>query len=136
MRARFSDRRFAGVGEIYAGYYEIYVAVELVADGLRARFDGVLFSPWERDDLVDFLDELVADFRGWTGRRTWKTNNLTLEAGFSSGGHIQLDWTLLPELLSPSWRVTVTTWIEAGEQMSALATDARVFLTPPQPARR
>ncbi len=133
MRARFSNRSFIGLGDVYAGYYELYVTVELLADGLRARFDKVLFSPWEHDDLLEFLDGLAADFRGWTGERTWRTNHLTLDAGFGSGGHIQLDWTLCPTTISPPWRTTVTTWIEAGEQMSALAADARSFLAPPEP---
>ncbi|WP_425464086.1 DUF6228 family protein [Nocardia pseudobrasiliensis] len=65
--------------------------------------------------LLEFLDGLAADFRGWTGERIWRTNHLTLDASFGSGGHIQLDWTLCPTTISPPWRTTVTTCIEAGE---------------------
>jgi uncharacterized protein DUF6228 len=47
--------------------------------------------------------------------------------------HDPMNWTLLPALISPRWRATVTTTIEAGEQMSALAADIRSFLTRPEP---
>lgn len=134
VRIRFCNRHFDGDYAIHmAGYYDIHMAVELIADGLHAQFDDILFSPWDRDDLVNFLDGLAADFHGWTGHRTWRTNHLALEASFGSGGHVQLNWTLLPTLISPSWQATVTTWIEAGEQMSALAADTRSFLTRPEP---
>jgi hypothetical protein len=115
------------------GDYDTHMAIELIADGLRAQFDDILFSPWDRDDLINFFDGLATDFHGWTGHRTWRTNYLALEANYGSGGHVELNWTLLPALISPPWRATVTTTIEAGEQMSALAADIRSFLTRPEP---
>jgi hypothetical protein len=138
VRIRLCDRHFDGdYGDLHpfhmSGDYDTHMAIELIADGLRAQCDDILFSPWDRDDLINFLDGLAADFRGWTGHRTWRTNHLALEASFGSGGHVELNWTLLPALISPPWRATVTTTIEAGEQMSTLAADIRSFLTRPKP---
>jgi len=134
VRIRFCDRRFAGDYTIHmADDYDTHMAIEFIADGLHAQFDDILFSPWDRDDLINFLDGLAADFHGWTGHRTWSTNHLALEANYGSGGHVELNWTLLPALIYPPWRATVTTTIEAGEQMSTLAEDTRFFLTRPKP---
>ena len=116
-----------------AGEYDVQMAAELNADGLRAQCDSLVVSPWDRDAFVTLLDGLAAHFHGWTGPRTWRTNRFSLEAVFHSGGHVQLTWALTPTMIDPLWRVAMTTWIEAGEQMSALAADARSFLTRPEP---
>ncbi|MFE3988954.1 DUF6228 family protein [Nocardia tengchongensis] len=79
--------------------------------------------------MIAFLDGLASDYRGWSGERIWCTNHLAIEAGFSSGAHVELRWTVSPTLTDLSWRATVSTRIEAGEQISALAVDTRSFLT-------
>ncbi|TDD67563.1 hypothetical protein E1298_39270 [Actinomadura rubrisoli] len=120
---RFFDRQFAEE-------YETYLAVEMRGDGLHARFDDLTLSVWDDETLADFLDGLVADFRGWTGQRTWRINHLTLNAAFQSGGHVSLGWTLQRWLTrADSWQATLTTWIEAGEELAALASDVRAFVT-------
>ncbi|MFE7096723.1 DUF6228 family protein [Streptomyces erythrochromogenes] len=110
--------------------HEITFAVEVAADGLRARLDSVSASVWDRaGDLTEFLDGLARDFRGWEGDRAWVTNQLVLTAVFHSGGHVQLSWGLRPGMLAEdSWECSVTTTLEAGEQMSRVAADVRSFL--------
>lgn len=121
-RVRFFDRYFRGE-------YETGFAVEVHADGLQARLDSVETSVWDHEYLTDFLDRLVADFRGWDGERTWSTNDFYLRAVFRSGGHIGLTWTLRPwTTRSDSWEASVTTWVEGGERMAGLAADVRQFL--------
>ncbi|MGW2275294.1 DUF6228 family protein [Streptomyces yangpuensis] len=110
--------------------HEITLAVEVVADGLRARLDSVSVSVWDRaGDLTEFLEGLAADFRGWEGERSWVTDRLVLTATFHSGGHVQLSWGLRFGIFAEdSWECSVTTTLEAGEHMSRVASDVRSFL--------
>lgn len=108
----------------------VHYAIEVCAAGLNARLDGVAAWNWGAD-LAPFLEELSEGFRGWEGERVWQTNDrdLTVRAVFRSGGHVGLTWTLRPWRISVgSWDASVTTWLEAGEQMSTLAADVRHFL--------
>ncbi|MFD8010740.1 DUF6228 family protein [Streptomyces sp. NPDC058955] len=109
---------------------EIAFAVEVMADGLCARLDSVSVSVWDRaGDLTEFLDGLARDFRGWEGERSWVTNRLVLTALFRSGGHVQLSWGLRSGIFAEdAWECSVTTTLEAGEQMSRVASDVRSFL--------
>ncbi|MEV6979406.1 DUF6228 family protein [Kitasatospora sp. NPDC093806] len=109
----------------------VQYAVEASAPGLAVRVDGVVAWNWGAE-LAPFLEELAADFRGWSGQRVWQTSNrdLTVTAVFRSGGNIGLTWTLHPwRSAAGGWEASVTTWFEAGEQMSALAVDVHRFLT-------
>nr|WP_206325130.1 MULTISPECIES: DUF6228 family protein [unclassified Streptomyces] len=108
----------------------VHYAVELRAPGLTARADEVV--SWRRDgDLAPFLDALAADYRGWDGERNWRTDDrdLAVSAAFRSRGRIGLTWTLRPwPTAVGGWAASVTTWLEAGEQMASLAADVRHFL--------
>ncbi len=123
------DTRVRLFGRYFPDEHGTGFAVELCADGLRARLDSVETWVWDHEYLHDFLARLAADFRGWYGERTWNTNHLTLRAVFRSGGHVGLTWTLMSRTTQEdSWRASATTWLEAGEQMTALAADVREFL--------
>ncbi|MFI7870419.1 DUF6228 family protein [Streptomyces salinarius] len=113
----------------------VHYAVELRAPGLTARVDEVVAWIWD-SDLTTFLKELAAEYRGWDGERSWQTNDrdLTVSAVFRSGGHIGLTWSLQPwPQAAGGWGASVTTWLEAGEQMTSLAADVRHFLSGEQP---
>ncbi|WP_217251556.1 DUF6228 family protein [Streptomyces sp. AC602_WCS936] len=108
----------------------VHYAIEACAPGLNARVDEVVAWIWEAD-LVPFLEELARDFRGWDGERVWQNSDhdLTVTAVFRAGGHVGLTWTLQPWPTAAGGRAGyVTTWLEAGEQMSILAADLRHFL--------
>jgi hypothetical protein len=105
-------------------------AIEVRARGMYACLDDVRAWLGGRD-LAAFLDELVVDFRGWDGTRVWQTfdRDLTVGAVHRSGGHVGLTWRLRPwRAADGGWDAAVTTWLEAGEQLSTLATDLRYFL--------
>ncbi|MEU2112154.1 DUF6228 family protein [Streptomyces sp. NPDC019507] len=114
----------------------VHYAVEARAPALTARVNEVV--AWTRDsDLARFLEELAADYQGWDGERRWQTDDrdLIVSAVFRSGGHVGLTWTLRPwPKDAGGWSASVTTWLEAGEQMSALAADVRHFLAPSREA--
>ncbi|MEV5510166.1 DUF6228 family protein [Streptomyces orinoci] len=110
----------------------VHYAVEAQAPGRALRVDQVVAWNWGADGLVPFLEGLATDYRGWDGQWEWRTDNrdLTISAAFRSGGHVGLTWTLRPwRSAAGGWEASLTTWIEAGEQMSALAADIRHFLT-------
>jgi hypothetical protein len=113
----------------------VHYAVELWAPGLTARVNEVVAWIWD-SDLTTFLEDLVADYRGWDGERSWQTNDrdLTVSALFRSGGYVGLTWAMRPwPQAAGGWGASVTTWLEAGEQMATLAADVRTFLTGEQP---
>ncbi|WP_017595940.1 DUF6228 family protein [Nocardiopsis potens] len=109
----------------------VHYAVELRAPGLTARVDEVV--AWVHDGgLALFLEGLAADYRGWDGERRWRTDDrdLAVSAVFRSGGYVGLTWTLRPwPKAAGGWSASVTTWLEAGEQMASLAAGIRHFLT-------
>ncbi|MEU7030492.1 DUF6228 family protein [Streptomyces sp. NPDC046275] len=113
----------------------VHYALELRAPGLTARVDEVVAWIWD-SDLTTFLEELAADYRGWDGERSWQTDDrdLTLSAVFRSGGYVGLTWALRPwSQAAGGWGASVTTWLEAGEQMASLAADVGNFLAGEQP---
>ncbi|MFC9882216.1 DUF6228 family protein [Streptomyces libani] len=108
----------------------VHYAVEVWAPGLAASVDEVVAWLWD-SGLAPFLEELAADYRGWDGARSWQTNDrdLSVSAVFRSGGHIGLTWVLRPwPDIAGGWSASVTTWREAGEQMTSFAAEIRHFL--------
>ncbi|MEV8405570.1 DUF6228 family protein [Streptomyces niveus] len=108
----------------------VHYAVELRAPGLNARVDEVVSWIWD-SDLAPFLAGLAADYRGWDGERSWRTDDaaLAVAAVFRSGGYVGLTWTLRPWPASGGrWGASVTTWVEGGEQLAAFAAGIRQFL--------
>ncbi|MGW8954974.1 DUF6228 family protein [Streptomyces sp. NPDC055709] len=113
----------------------VHYAVELRAPGLTARADEVVAWIWD-SDLAPFLEKLAEDYRGWDGERSWQTNDgdIMVSAVFRAGGHVGLTWTLRPwPEAAGGWTASVTTWLEAGEQMASLTSDIRHFLAGEQP---
>jgi hypothetical protein len=118
----------------FTGQHETAFAVDLQAGGLAAHYRDITVAVWDPEDLPGFIDGLAASFRGWSGTRSWAANHLKLTATFHSGGHVELRWMLRPWVSrQDSWEASVTTWLEAGQQMTVLAADIRAFLTRPQP---
>jgi hypothetical protein len=104
-------------------------SIDVQAPGLQACVDGIEVWVWDEADLPGFVAGLASDFQGWTGERIWQTNHLTIQAEYHSRGHVRLTWTLRPWVSrDDSWRATVTTWLEAGEQMRNLADELALFL--------
>ncbi len=85
------------------------------------------------DGLADFFEELVIDFTGWDGTRTWTSHRADLQLEASHSGHwVKLLWTL--RFPNPSydpddmWSVTVRTSVSPGEDLTNLAREVRSFL--------
>jgi hypothetical protein len=109
---------------------ETVFTIEAHADGLHACIRDVSVAVWDREYLSTFLQDLAADFRGWAGERSWSTSHLALRAVFHSGGHVELTWILRPWSSGKDvWEASLTTWVEGGEQLTALAADVGTFLS-------
>lgn len=83
---------------------------------------GVFATTFHDGGLVDFMQTLAGDFRGWEDTRHWRAlENLDLEATNPGKGHVlfelKLDHTADPE----SWRFSVPFEVEAGETMQRLS---------------
>lgn len=104
-------------------------SVDLRARGFQATVRGAEVGIWDDSDLPRFVGRLAADYQGWSGLRTWDTRYLLVEAEHHSRGRVRLAWTLRPwDGDGASWSATVTTWLEAGEQMRRLADDLAMLL--------
>ena len=120
-------------GRYFPDEYGVGFSIDARAGGLRAELGDV--RVWGYDDvwLPDFIAGLAADYRGWTGERTWETGHLSIRARWRAGGHVALTWALESRLArSDSWHASMTTWLEAGEQMTTLAADLSEFLPLPK----
>ncbi len=106
--------------------YHVVFGAEATDAGVQARVETVGVSVW--DKLDDFFDGLAKDFRGWDGERAWTNNHLVVAATFGRGGHVYVRWTLRADVFDNGWECTVSTVVEAGEEMAALAADLRAFL--------
>lgn len=112
--------------------YTAGFAVEGRGAGLQVQLPGVEVYAWDEGWLPGFVGQLAEDYRGWDGERIWRTSHLSVRAVFHSGGHVALTWDLQPApVWVDTWLVSITTWVEAGEQMSGLAADLREFLPRP-----
>lgn len=107
-------------------------AVEIRAEGLHA-VHGVGTWVWE-GSLPAFISGLAADFRGWPGERRWQCQDgFGVRAVFHPRGHVALTWDLQPPWRPDEWQVSMTTWLDAGEQMGRLAADLHELLPLPAP---
>jgi hypothetical protein len=102
------------------GLVLLTVAAEGV--GLSAAVD---VQTLDGDGLDDFFAGLDKDFRGWAGKRHWKSfeGDLELEA-VHAGRVILLSWTLRfppPVEESWDWQVTIRVPITPGEELENLA---------------
>jgi hypothetical protein len=84
-------------------------------------------------ELVRFFDEMAAEWRGWQGRKVFKSaeDDLRIEATADRMGHIQLRITISNDVPPPDdqWQVSVSIWLEAGG-MDFLARRMKKFLNP------
>lgn len=109
--------------------------VEITAERLTASFS---IGTSHGDGLAEFLFGLAQDFRGWQGTRSWRSleNDLTLAAGYESGGHVRLTWTARRFGWNwhedIHWSVSVEFVREAGEEMLDLAREVSSFFGEPE----
>jgi hypothetical protein len=106
--------------------------VKVNASGLRASAGVVTFP---QDDLALFFAGLADDWRGWEGRRTWRSveGDLTLNA--THQGRVLFEIGLSQPYTPVGWTVAVAVEVNAGEELARLATEAAALLEQPSHGR-
>ncbi len=77
--------------------------------------------------FAEFWRGLAAEWRGWSGKKTWESleDEFGLSAESNRTGHIVVTVTLASSH-DPNWRLEVTLALEAG-QLERIASDAADF---------
>ena len=99
----------------------------LISPGLTATAeldnDPILFS---QPMLRDFFAELAADWRGWTGTRSWRAGALAFDAEHDGLGHVRLTVELERDLYD-NWKASVPLYLDAGS-LHHLAREVSSFI--------
>jgi hypothetical protein len=105
----------------YVGYVEVSIG-----DELAVRRDVQQHYASGFSDLARFFESLAADWRGWSGERTWESLEGELAFTATHDGHVRLRIDVRGSI-ERDWRVRCDLAVEPGEQLSAAARDARAF---------
>ena len=110
------------------GYEFVDFTVRIDATGLSAT--TVVRSFETQQGLREFFGSLASDWRGWQGTRRWESieHHLAIEATVDHHGHVALTFTLQRHYRPDAWSVTVTVSVDAGEEMTKLASRIDDFL--------
>lgn len=95
---------------------------ELRAETLSAQ--AILYG-LDFADLGTYFEELAAKWRGWTGSIDWRSLEGDLEISANYDRHVLLRVRLLGDRYRTEWVAEATITLEAGEQLSAVASDVR-----------
>lgn len=81
-------------------------------------------------DSPTFIQQLVDDFRGWEGTRSWRSleDQLRIDATWTGGGHVELSFRLTPSV-QDKWAVNVRFTLEAGEELRSLRDGLAAFMS-------
>lgn len=82
-------------------------------------------------DLATYFDDLVADWRGWSGSRVWRSVEDDLEISAEHHGHVLLRISLRGDPYQSDWRASATVELDPGEQLSEAAADVRALVAGP-----
>ena len=101
------------------------ITAELASNGLRAVRTVVHSYSTGFADLADFFDGLVADWRGWSDTRQWRSleGDLSIEGRYEYR-HVQLRITLRAYGSgwgNEGWKAMADLTVDPGEQLSQIA---------------
>jgi hypothetical protein len=114
-----------GDGYIWVVHSEIY------DDGMSAKTSVTLAG--EETDLGTFFQRLADDWRGWEGAREWRSleGEMAIDARHDGRGHVAIGVTLRrarESYADDAWSARVVFTVDAGEEMTRLASDVRDLL--------
>jgi hypothetical protein len=80
-------------------------------------------------DLVDFFEDLAANWKGWEGVKSWTSieEDFALSCMSDKPGHVAMRVTLKSGLFEDDWCVKATIYMDAG-RLGAIASSVRQFL--------
>jgi hypothetical protein len=95
--------------------------------GLRAETlsaQSILYG-LDFSDLGTYFEDLAGNWRGWTGSIDWRSLEGDLEISANYDRHVLLRVRLLGDRYRTEWVAEATISLDAGEQLSAVASDVR-----------
>lgn len=118
--ARLELRRFRWSGRDVESY-----TADLWSDGIRATTSVYTYGT---DGLADFVHDLAARWRGWSGAERWSSleGQLALEASHDGLGTVTVVVRLTPSALMDRWSSMVVLALDAGG-LAPLAKDVDRF---------
>jgi hypothetical protein len=105
-----------------------HFTVDVRGPGLSATRAVFIYG---HTDIAAYLGDLAANWRGWSGARTWESPeyDLTMAATHEAGSHVNIQVTVKDGPVH-TWLVTTSVEVEPGEEMAQLARDAGVLTSP------
>jgi hypothetical protein len=82
-------------------------------------------------DMATYFEDLVKDWRGWSGSRVWRSVEGDLEISAEHHGHVLLRITLRGDPYQSDWCTSATVELDPGEQLSEAAKDVRALVAGP-----
>lgn len=76
------------------------------------------------ENLADYFESLERDWQGWANARTWTSIESDLQIRAEHDGHIRLA-VELRSAQEPLWSAAAYLTVEAGEQLSLIASQSR-----------
>ena len=103
-----------------------HIVVEARGDGLVVDHSAFAVTP---HDLHRFLSNLVANWRGWDGARTWHTldDDLRIEATHQ-GRLVELLFIVRCDDRPGAWEARLPILVTPGESLNSLADSAALLL--------
>jgi len=119
-----------GVEPFHDGYDFVDIWMSIVADGLTARTLVRSVEGASPLSLHRFLRELADDWKGELPDRQWEAieHGLTIDARRDAVGHVLLTFSLRESYRPDAWLARVTVQLDAGEEMTSLATEVERLL--------
>ncbi|WP_446218834.1 DUF6228 family protein [Micromonospora sp. IBHARD004] len=119
----------------YGDGYIWAVRSEISDEGMSAATSAMLAGRWapENESLGWFFQSLADDWRGWEGVREWGSleGELEIDARHDGRGHVAIGVRLRrarQAYADDAWSARTVLVVEAGEEMTRLATDVRDLL--------
>lgn len=125
---RFSNVKRGPDGEIW------HVWVNLHVGGLDASWPVSPDYATGFDELAGFFRGLAADWRGWTGERTYESLEHDLQLTATHDGHVRLAVRLSQSGLPDGWSASGVFRVDPGEEMTRAAENLADLLSSPRSA--
>jgi hypothetical protein len=106
-----------------------YFRVSLTSDSISAT-KGV-YGYMQIDRLPALFDSIAADWKGWKGKKEWKTieSDLQLAATHDGLGHVRLEVRITNQDPEDNWTVTADLFFDAGS-LDSIAKSINEYFNP------
>ena len=125
----FWDVKRGPDGEIW------FVWVRLRVGGLDASWRVSSHYATGFDELVGFFQGLAADWRGWSGERTYESMEHELRLTARHDGHVRIAVQLHQSSLPDGWSASGAFRVDPGEEMTRAAENVTELLSYPRQLR-